>query len=48
MGLLYNIILKFIKEKLKKDLKKNIEKIRILPFKKFKNFIILFPKFLIG
>lgn len=48
IGLLYKNIFKLIKEKLKKDLKKNIEKIRIFPFKKFKNFNILFPKFLRG
>src|SRR5206468_2458386 len=48
IGKLYNFILKFIYEKLKKDLKKNVEIIRVFPFKKFKNLIILLPKFLIG
>jgi len=48
IGLLYNFILKLIKEKLKKDLKKKLEKILIFPSINFKNFITLLPKFLIG
>ncbi len=48
IGLLYICLLKQIYEKLIKNLKKKLEKIRVFPFKNIKILLILLPKFLIG